>query len=236
MYITCFNTIPSTESTGIPRRARAAQWSRPIFSPTMAQDRFRGMRTQGRRARHAVARARTTGVRVDNGCRYHLVFTAGRRKGVWSVHLRLARGGQLLRSCFSFCRLAAASQPPPPLPLLPPRPRNGPFLWAARICAPRAHRPTLLPPLKYLPPFALLPSTLNRHKKTNIIKFKSKICEKRKPSGSLGGIEMQVHEFISCNFYSKLLGDDTKCWIFKKYFAEKKEATDNGTSYSLING
>lgn len=67
-----------------------------------------------RRARHAAARARTTGVRVDNGCRYHLVFTAERRKGdAWSVHLRLARGGQLLGSCFSFCRLAAASQPPP---------------------------------------------------------------------------------------------------------------------------
>lgn len=93
-----------------------------------------------RRARHAVARARTTGVRVDNGCRYHLVFMAGRRKGdVWSVHLRLARGGQLLDSCFSFSRLAAASQTPPPLPFLLPRPRNGPFLLG------RTHMPTGLP-------------------------------------------------------------------------------------------
>lgn len=81
--------------------------------------------SKGRRARHALARAPTTGVRVDNGCRYHLVFTAGRKGDAWSVHLRFARGGQLLGSCFSFCRLAAAS--PPPLPFLLPRPRNGPL-------------------------------------------------------------------------------------------------------------
>lgn len=137
-----------------------------------SRDRFRGdgeytprvYAWKGRRARHALARAPTTGVRVDNGCRYHLVFTAGRRKrDAWSVHLRFARGGQLLGSCFSFCRLAAAS--PPPLSFLPPRPRNGP-LGRTYVCAPQAPG-SPNSPLKYCPPLALRLS--NRHKKLNVI-------------------------------------------------------------------
>lgn len=130
-----------------------------LFSPTMARDRFRGMRIHAEG--HAVARARTTGVRVDNGCRYHLVFTAGRRKGdVWSVHLRLARGGQLLGSCFSFCRLAAASQTSTTSSSLPP-------VLPAQRAFPlgRTHMPlgptglSLLPLLKYFA--ALCASTFN---------------------------------------------------------------------------
>lgn len=149
-----------------------------FFSPTNDSRSISWYAYTRRRARHAVARARTTGVRVDNGCRYHLVFMAGKRKGdVWSVHLRLARGGQLLRSCFSFCRLAAASQPPPPplLPCLPSRPRKGPFLWAARICP---SGPASLPsfllnicrPLRFYLQFSIRNHKLN-------IKYKNKIFE-----------------------------------------------------------
>lgn len=113
---------------------------------------------KGRRARHALARAPTTGVRVDNGCRYHLVFTAGRRKGdAWSVHLLLARDGQLLGSCFSFCRLAAAS-PPLSLPLASPAQRT----FGPHVCGAPQARGSPNSPLKYFPPLALRLSTVTR--------------------------------------------------------------------------
>jgi len=127
-----------------------------------------------RRARHAIARARTTGVRVDNGCRYHLVFTAGRRKG--GVYGRCTCALHGAASCFiPVFRFAAWQLLLNLLLLLFPSSH-----LATAFPLGRTHMPlgsTGLPFslfFKYLPPFALLPSTLNRHKKSNI-KFKN--CE-----------------------------------------------------------
>lgn len=80
-------------------------------------------------------RARTTNVHVDNGCRYHLIFTAEKRKEGESVvgAPALCRAASCLVPVSYFVAWQLLLQPLLPPPLLPPllsypsslrRPRN----------------------------------------------------------------------------------------------------------------
>lgn len=95
---------------------------------------MRAYTSKGRRARHVLARAPTTGVRVDNGCRYHLVFTAGRRKGDGCVvgAPALCTGRPAARFLFLVLPLGSCFSPSSTFPLASPAQRAfGPhYLYA----------------------------------------------------------------------------------------------------------